>query len=189
MLIRQAKPEDIPVLRQLIPESVRLLSANSYTTQQIESALLNLFGVDTRIIEDGTYYVAEMAGRIVGCGGWSKRDTLFGGDQMKADEDDVLLNPQTDPARIRAFFVHPEYARRGIGSRIMEACERAALAAHFTTLELVATLPGEPLYKSFGYDVVERFDIELPEEVRLPVARMRKQIVEPSDNRKGEFPI
>ncbi len=176
MLIRQAKQRDIPVLKQLIPESVRLLSANSYTTQQIESALVNMFGVDTRLIEDGTYYVAEVEGRIVACGGWSKRATLFGGDQMKACEDDLLLNPQIDPARIRAFFVHPEYARRGIGSRMMEACERAAQEAHFTTLELVATLPGEPLYKSFGYEVAERFDIELPEGVRLPVARMRKRI-------------
>src|SRR5687768_6961418 len=120
MLIRQAGREDIAMLERLIQESVRFLSTGYYTTQQIESALVNLFGVDTQLIEDGTYYVVEVEGRIVGCGGWSRHAALFGGDQMKAGKDDGLLNPKVDAARIRAFFVHPEWARRGIGSRLME---------------------------------------------------------------------
>lgn len=177
MLLRQANRDDITLLKRLIPESVRLLSRGYYTTQQIDSALVHMFGVDTQIIEDGTYYVVEVEGQIVGCGGWSKRGTLFGGDQLKAGEGDVLLSPELDAARIRAFFVHPEWARQGIGRRIMEACEKAAQEAQFTRLELVATLPGEPLYKTFGYEVAERFEIDLPEGVKLPVARMSKQIV------------
>jgi GNAT superfamily N-acetyltransferase len=187
MLIRQAKTDDIALLKRLIEESVRSLSTGFYTRQQIESALVNLFGVDTQLVEDGTYYVVEVEGRMVGCGGWSKHGTLFGGDQMKAGKDDDLLDPKVDAARIRAFFVHPEWARRGIGSRLMEACERAAQEAYFTRLELVATLPGEPLYKAFGYAVTERFDIGLPEGVTLPVARMGKQILEQGNEEKENF--
>src|SRR5205085_5395002 len=118
-----------------------------------ESALVNVFGVDTQLIIDGTYYVAELDGRVVGGGGWSKRKTLYGGDQTKAAED-PLLDPETEPARIRAFFIHPDYARRGIGGRIIETCEQAAREAGFTSIELAATLPGEPLYKAFGYQAI-----------------------------------
>ncbi len=175
MLIRQAIADDIPALKELIPQSVRLLSANYYTAEQIESALINIFGVDTQLIKDGTYYVAEIEGEIVGCGGWSKRRTLYGGDQAKA-EVDSLLDPVIDAARIRAFFVHPDHKRKGIGSRVIRICEEAAREAGFTTLELVATLPGEPLYKAFGYDVAERFETVLPDGIALPLARMTKQI-------------
>jgi N-acetylglutamate synthase-like GNAT family acetyltransferase len=173
--IRRATNEDIPALAHLISNSVRSLSQNYYTEQQIESALANIFGVDTQLIIDGTYYVAEIGGQIVGCGGWSKRKTLFGGDQTKAGED-VLLDPDVEPARIRAFFVHPDWARRGIGSRILEACEAAALKEGFKELELVATLPGEPFYRVFGYEDAERFEIALPGEQVLPAVRMKKRI-------------
>jgi len=173
--VRPATMEDIPDLERLISESVRRLSAPLYTGQQIESALRNVFGVDTQLIKDGTYYVAEVEGRAAGCGGWSRRKTLYGGDQTKAGED-PLLDPALEPARIRAFFVHPDYARRGIGRRLIERCEEAARAANFSTMELAATLPGEPLYKAFGYQVIERFDIPLPEGLGLPVARMWKQL-------------
>lgn len=176
MLIRKATESDIAALEELIPQSASALSITYYTRQQIESAIAYLFGVDTQLIADGTYLVAEVDGRIVGCGGWSKRRTLYGGDRMKAGRDDPLLDASTEAARIRAFFVHPGWARRGVGSRIMEACEAGARAEGFTTLELVATLPGEPLYKAFGYEVIERFDVALPDEVLLPVARMRKKI-------------
>src|SRR2546423_13552151 len=141
MTIRTATQEDIPELESLIASSVRVLSLSYYTTQQIESALTNIFGVDSQLIADGTYYVAEIDGRTVGCGGWSKRKTLYGGDQTKAGAD-PLLNPTLEPARIRAFFVHPDYARRGIGKSLIERCEEAARAAHFTSIELAATLPG-----------------------------------------------
>lgn len=176
MLIRPATASDIPALEELIPQSVRLLSKNYYTTEQIESALIYIFGVDTQLIEDGTYYVAEIEGKIVGCGGWSKRRTLYGGDQAKA-EVDSLLDPEISAARIRAFFVHPDHKRKGIGSRIMEICELSAREAGFSTLELAATLPGEPLYKAFGYEVAERFDTALPDGITLPLARMTKRVV------------
>jgi GNAT superfamily N-acetyltransferase len=175
--IRQAKTEDIPVLRSLIFASVRALSQGYYSNQQIESALVDMFGVDTQLIDDGTYYVAEIEGQLVGCGGWSKRKTLYGGDQAKAPEEDSLLNAETEPARIRAFFVHPEWARRGIGRRIIEICEQAAQDAGFTRFELGATLPGEPLYKACGYEVIEPFDRPLPGGIALPLLRMRKQAI------------
>ncbi|MBK8025472.1 MAG: GNAT family N-acetyltransferase [Chloroflexi bacterium] len=123
------------------------------------------------LIADGTYYVAVAEDRVVGCGGWSKRKTLFGGDQMKAAEDN-LLDPAVDAARIRAFFVHPDWARRGIGRRIIELCEEAARQQGFTRAELVATLPGEPLYASMGYEVTRRFDIPMPGGEVLPAASM-----------------
>ncbi|MCI0663699.1 MAG: GNAT family N-acetyltransferase [Acidobacteria bacterium] len=173
--IRLATKEDIPRLESLISISVRRLSQDYYNEGQIESALINIFGVDTQLIADETYYIAETEDQICGCGGWSKRKTLFGGDQTKSGEDD-LLDPRLAPARIRAFFVHPEFARQGIGSRILHVCEEAALNAGFKELELVATLPGEPFYRIFGYEVVERFEITLPGELVLPVLMMKKEI-------------
>lgn len=175
-IIRPATPADIPALQQLIPESVRALSASYYNSQQIESALIYIFGIDSQLIADATYFVVEVGTEIVGCGGWSKRQTLFGGDQSKAEQSDSLLNPATDAARIRAFFVHPQHARKGIGKLIIEACERAALAAGFTKLELAATLPGEPFYLTLGYTTTEHFEIQLPDGEPFPLARMVKYL-------------
>lgn len=171
--LRLARVADIPALQQLIAQSVRQLSAGYYTPEQIESALVHVLGIDTQLITDGTYFVVELDGQIVGCGGWSKRKTLFGGDQMKAGEDN-LLDPTSEPARIRAFFVHPDFARRGIGKQIITACERAATAAGFRQLELAATLPGEPMYVAAGYEAVERWGHRLPDGVVLPLVRMKK---------------
>src|SRR3954467_2377873 len=123
----------------------------------MDAALGPVFGVDRQLIRDGTYFAVEDAGQIVGCGGWSKRKTLYGGDRDRAGED-AELNPQSDPARIRAFFVHPNWARRGIGRSILVHCEAAAIQAGFHRAELVATLTGEPLYARFGYAVVERYE-------------------------------
>ncbi|MFN7948274.1 MAG: GNAT family N-acetyltransferase [Blastocatellia bacterium] len=173
--IRPATTEDIPALERLIPVSVRGLSAGYYTPRQIESALVYVFGVDTQLIADGTYFVAEADGEIAGCGGWSKRRTLYGGDQMKA-EADPLLDPATDAARIRAFFIHPHYARRGIGTLIINACEDAAREAGFSRLELMATLPGLPMYEARGYTVIEKVESVLPDGERLPLARMGKRL-------------
>jgi GNAT superfamily N-acetyltransferase len=152
--VRKALPEDIPILRELIDASVRGLQAGDYSPAQIEEALKTVYGVDTQLIADGTYLVAEgeppVEGvTIAGCGGWSKRKTLYGGDQFAAREDS-LLDPARDAAKIRAFFVHPAWARRGIGSAILEACERAATAAGFTRLEMGATLSGVPFYAVRG---------------------------------------
>jgi GNAT superfamily N-acetyltransferase len=173
--IRVATIEDIPALQKLIPQSARGLSQGHYTPQQIESAIKYIFGVDTQLIADKTYYVAEAEGQVVGCGGWSKRKTLYGGDQMKAEQD-PLLDPEQDAGRIRAFFIHPDWARRGIGRRIIQACEEAAKVDGFTRMELGATLPGEPLYAAMGYEVTDRFDIAMGDGTILPCAHMKKQL-------------
>lgn len=173
--IRVATMEDIPALQKLIPESARGLSQGYYTPQQIESAIKYIFGVDTQLIADKTYYIAEAGGHVVGCGGWSKRKTLYGGDQMKAKQD-PLLDPREDAGRIRAFFIHPDWARKGIGRRIIEACEESAKTEGFTRMELGATLPGEPLYAAMGYEVTDRFDIPMADEITLPCAHMKKQL-------------
>ena len=174
--IRVAVMEDVAVLKDLIPLSARELSKGYYTSQQTESAIKYIFGVDTQLIEDETYYVAVADGKIAGCGGWSKRKTMFGGDQMKAQAD-PLLDPKEDAGRIRAFFVHPDWARKGIGRRIIQACEDAAKADGFGRMELVATLPGEPLYAAMGYEVFERIDIPMADGVTLPAARMKKDLL------------
>jgi GNAT superfamily N-acetyltransferase len=170
---RLAALADIPALEALIPLSARELQVGYYTPEQIEGALGTVFGVDSQLIRDGTYWVATEAGAVVGCGGWSKRQTLYGGDRGKKGED-PLRDPKTEPAMIRAFFVHPNHARRGIGRAIMERCEAGAKHAGFTSIDIVATLAGEPLYAVFHYEVVERFDIKLPNGAVMPVVRMRK---------------
>lgn len=173
--IRAAVPEDAEVLRALIAESVRGLGRADYSMAQLSSALTHLFGLDTRLIEDGTYYVVEARGRIVACGGWSRRRTLFGGDQY-ADRSDDRLDPALEPARIRAFFVHPDWARRGVARRLLAECERAARASGFRRLELMATLTGIPFYEREGFDVLERQELELPNRVKFPLARMARNL-------------
>jgi GNAT superfamily N-acetyltransferase len=174
-VIRVADPSDVPVLQELIARSARGLSVGYYTPAQTEAAVRYVFGVDSQLIADGTYFVVEKGGAVVACGGWSRRRTLFGGDQAKSDID-PLLDPATEPARIRAFFVDPRLARQGLGRLLIEECTRAASAAGFRSLELVATLPGEPLYAAAGFAVVERFELTLPGDVRVPVARMRRDL-------------
>lgn len=175
IIIRMAVMADVPALRTLIPESARELSKHYYSAQQIDSAIRYIFGVDTQLIADQTYYVAEADGQIVGCGGWSKRNTMFGGDQMKAAQD-PLLDPKEEAGRIRAFFVRPGWARKGIGRRIIRACEDAARADGFTRMELVATMPGEPLYAAMGYEVTRRFDQPMADSTALPLAHMKKSL-------------
>jgi N-acetylglutamate synthase-like GNAT family acetyltransferase len=172
--LRVATLDDRPALADLIAESARGLSREDYATEQVESALATgVFGVDSEMIVDGTYFLAEAEGRLIGCGGWSKRRTLFGGDRFAGREAEEL-DPASDPARIRAFFVHPEWARRGIGSRILARCEADARAYGFRSAELMATLPGEKLYAALGYQVVERTDHQMDDGVVLELVRMRK---------------
>jgi GNAT superfamily N-acetyltransferase len=170
---RLARDEDIRTLEQLIPLSARGLQAAHYSPAQMEAALGPVFGVDRQLIRDGTYFVVESEGQIVGCGGWSKRGSLFGGDHGRA-ETDRELNPRHDAARIRAFFVHPAWARRGIGRSIMVACEQAITQAGFRRVDIVATLTGEPLYAAFGYTVIERYEIPMAGGLTLPAVRMTK---------------
>jgi N-acetylglutamate synthase-like GNAT family acetyltransferase len=174
--IRLATLGDIPQLERLIRESVSGLSAEHYTAAQIESALSHVFGVDTQLILDETYYVAEVEEELVGSGGWSKRKTLFGGDQSKANRVDEMLDPSTESARIRAFYVHPRWSRKGVGSRILTACELSATEAGFSKIELVATLPGEPLYTARGYEKAEAMQLETPDGESLPAFRMTKSL-------------
>ena len=152
------------------------MNAEHYTPSQVESILKYVYGVDTQLIHDGTYFVVQDGDAYVGCGGWSRRKTLYGGDQRKADAPDNLLDPAVDAARIRAFFVHPEWARRGIGSLLMETCEDAAHAAGFRTMELMATLTGELLYARFGFTVADETDVVLPDGNVMKVRRMVKAI-------------
>lgn len=172
--LRLATLDDLPRLRELIPLSVRALGRDCYTPAQIESGLRYVFSPDTQLITDQTYFVAEADGVLVGCGGWSRRRTLYGGDSRKTEED-ALLDPASEPARIRAFFVHPLWARQGIASQIMDACLQAARASGFRSLELMATLPGERLYRAFGFEVRERVDTLLPDGVSIPFVRMGRE--------------
>jgi GNAT superfamily N-acetyltransferase len=172
---RPARADDLPALEALIPLSVRTLQAPYYSPAQMEAALGPVFGVDHQLIRDGTYFVVEQEGTIVGCGGWSRRRSLYGGDSGRAGEDG-LLDPQRDAARVRAFFVHPAWARRGIGRSIMATCEEAIEQSGFRTVDIVATLAGEPLYAAFGYAVVERYGIALAGGLSLPAVRMTKRI-------------
>ncbi len=176
--IRQAVPADVPVLRELIDASVRSLQAEDYTAAQIDGALKTVFGVDSQLIADGTYLVAEGTTTtgdavIAGCGGWSKRKTLYGGDQF-TEREDLLLDPANDAAKIRAFFIHPAWARRGVGTLILDACEEAARAAGFTRYEMGATLTGAKLFGVKGYVAVRRIEIPLVNGELLPVIHMEK---------------
>jgi GNAT superfamily N-acetyltransferase len=168
---RLALEEDIPALEELIPLSVRALQSPYYSAAQMEAAIGPVFGVDRQLICDGTYFVVEAEGQIVGCGGWSRRMALYGGDRGRPGED-ALIDPATAPARIRAFFVNPDWARRGIAKAILQACEAAIRAAGFRRAELVATLAGEPLYAALGYREIERMDAPLAGGLTLPVVRM-----------------
>jgi GNAT superfamily N-acetyltransferase len=223
--VRLAEERDVPELGRLIELSVRGLQAGDYSAAQLERALAVVYGVDTRLIEDGTYFLAEarsggdiddgvigtsvdseigrsgdrviwsskpsaktegnriggsenshQATVIVGCGGWSRRRTLYGGDQFAAREDS-LLDPATEAAKIRAFFVHPEWARRGIGGMILDACERAAIAEGFHRLEMGATLTGVPFYRVKGYVELEQVEAPLGDGLTLPIVRMGKSVI------------
>jgi len=177
--LRQALAADIPTLRELIDASVRGLQAEDYSPSQIESALASVYGVDSQLIADGTYFVVEALSEgagdrnIVACGGWSKRKTLYGGDVWRAREDS-LLDPGKDAAKIRAFFVHPSWVRRGIGTMLLEACEQAAIAGGFHRFEMGATLSGVPLYRARGYVALENLGVPLANGESLAIVRMEK---------------
>jgi GNAT superfamily N-acetyltransferase len=173
--LRKATLDDRPVLEELIALSARGLSRPDYTDAQIEAALGSAFGVDSELIADGTYFVAEVDGRIVGCGGWSRHATLFGGDAQPGRRSD-LLDPSRDSARIRAFFVHPDWARRGIGRAILEKCEAEARAHGFRSVELLATLPGHPFYRMLGYSGDDRVTHPLRGGVTIDFIPMKKTL-------------
>jgi N-acetylglutamate synthase-like GNAT family acetyltransferase len=177
-MLRLATLDDVPELHALIDHSVRVLQAGDYSLEQIDAALGTVLGLDQQLIRDGTYFVTESDGRITGCGGWSKRKTLFGSDHV-AGKNDALLDPASDAAKIRAFFIHPDYARQRLGTQILAACEKAATEAGFSDLELGATLTGERLFRRHGFNPIRRLEVPLKNGLSLPVIHMEKRILNP----------
>ncbi len=176
--LRTAAMADIPRLEALIARSARELSKQDYRPSQVEGALRGAFGVDTQLLADGTYFAAEENGRLVGCGGWSYRSTLFGGDR-RAGRDSSTLDPRSQAAKIRAFFVDPGEARRGIGTLLLERCENEARARGFRHVELMATLPGVRLYAARGYVGSDTVHFEVGEGETIEFVPMRKALVAP----------
>ena len=174
-VLRVATHADIPTLNALIARSARQLSQGFYTPQQIESLVTHVFGVDSTLVADGTYFVVTLDDAIAACGGWSRRRTLYGGDQRPIGSVD-WLDPATDAAKVRAFFVAPEFARRGIGRALLGECARAAHAAGFRRLELMATLPGVPLYSACGFAKVRDVVDVLPDGVSIEFVLMQRPI-------------
>jgi GNAT superfamily N-acetyltransferase len=174
-MLRLARPADVPAMEALIARSGIELSAGFYTPEQAEAVTRHVFGVDSQLVADQTYYLIEQDGRIVACGGWSKRNTLFGGDQAKRGVD-PLLDPATSAARIRAFFVAPGMERRGLGRELLRHCSEQAALAGFRALELAATMPGVPLYRAAGFTDVEAIGLTLPGNIAVPLLKMRREI-------------
>ena len=185
MILRAARSDDVPAIGALIEDAGIALSRGFYTDVQARAITSEVYGVDTQLVVDGTYFVIEDAGRLVAAGGWSKRGTLFGSDHAKRAHGggataDPLLDPAHEAARIRAFFVAPSGARRGLGTRLLRHCAAEAWAAGFRRLTLVSTMPGEPLYRRFGFVVDERFDLPLSDGVTVPLASMSRSIDGPT---------
>jgi GNAT superfamily N-acetyltransferase len=176
--IRTATMDDVQALQSLIASSARALQTSDYTGEQIEAALESVYGVDTVLVEDGTYFVAENAGDsgdLAACGGWSKHKTLFGADHW-TNREDALLDPATDAAKVRAFFVSPGWARQGVGTAMLDACESAAAAAGFHRCEMGATLTGVKLFTARGYKPLERIAVPIAHGLTLDVVRMEKDL-------------
>jgi GNAT superfamily N-acetyltransferase len=174
LTIRTAVEADLPALRALMALSIAQLQKAFLTADQVEASH-EIMGLDTQLVADRTYLVVEADGVLAGCGGWSRRATLFGGDHT-AGRDAALLNPATEAARIRAMYTHPDFARRGVGRLIIETCEAAAAAEGFTRCEMAATLAGEPLYRACGYAVIAPFDAMTSKGLAVPLKRMGKQL-------------
>lgn len=174
--IRHATEEDAGALERHIAMSVRVLAAEFHTPDEIDSSLRHLFGVDSTLLRDGTYYLIERSSEILASGGWSRRKTPFGGDNAVDVQDSQLRDPETDPAIIRAFFVAPHAVRKGLGRRILDQCETECLEAGFTSAELVATRMGEAFYRACGFEAVEDVSIRLPDGLTIQAFRMTKKL-------------
>lgn len=168
-----ARRDDLDALRALMDAAISELQAPFLDARQIESSR-TIMGLDTQLVDDGTYFVVDVDGELAGCGGWSRRATLYGGDQSPG-RSAALLDPATDAARVRAMYTHPRHTRKGVGRLILTLCENAARAEGFTTVELMATLAGEPLYRACGYEPLERI-VDDRGGAGVPLIRMRKQL-------------
>lgn len=175
LVLRTAEATDIASMNALIHRSGIALSVGFYTPEQARAVTRYVFGVDTQLVRDGTYFVIEEDARLLACGGWGKRRTMFGSDQIERAPD-PLLDPTAEAARLRAFFVDPEMARRGLAGALIERCFEAARSAGFHALELAATLPGEPFYSAHGFTTVGSFELTLPGPVVVPFKRMRRAL-------------
>jgi len=171
---RLATPDDLPALQRLMTDSIRALLPAFLSPEKVEASFA-VMGVDSQLIEDGTYFVVEEDGVLAGCGGWSRRATLFGHNHT-AGRDARLLDPASDAARIRAMYTAPAFVRRGVGRQILELCETAARAEGFARAELGATKGGEPLYRACGYREIERLEVPTPGGVTVPITRMGKPL-------------
>ena len=174
--LRPATEADIPAIRALMARAIDQLQ-RGFLEEAAIAASRAVMGLDTQLIADRTYLVAEIEGRLAGCGGWSARATLYGGDHSADLRDARLLDPARDPARIRAMFTDPAFGRRGVGKAILNACERAARAAGFARAEMMATLAGEPLYRACGYTVTEHTNANPVDGVAVPLIKMAKPLV------------
>jgi GNAT superfamily N-acetyltransferase len=181
--MRLAAASDAPAISALMESSIRAIFPEWYDARQVESSVRYIGHLDMQLIEDGTYFVHEADGQIVACGGWSRRNKLFAGPGTSED-DDRLLDPATEPARVRAMFVHSDWTRRGLGRQILVASEEAARAEGFTRLTLGATLAGLPLYRAFGFEEISRSEVVLPDGVAVTVVAMEKATGPP---RSGEY--
>lgn len=175
--LRKAVESDFESMAELIAASVRGLARGIYDDRQIELSIKSVFGVDTDLIADRTYFVAEAGDQLAGCGGWSKRRTLYGASSYAESRDPEMLDPAVDAAKIRAFFVHPDWARKGIGKAILEACESEARICGFASAEMMSTLPSIPLYTACGYRGDERVQVGVGEDISIECVRMRKQLL------------
>ena len=173
--IRTAAPSDLPAMKQLMDAAIGELQGEFLTPSQVRASR-GVMGIDTQLVRDGTYLIAEIDGRLAGCGGWSRRATLYGGDHSTELRDEALLDPARDSARVRAMYTDPAFTRRGVGRAILAASEAAARAEGFRSVELMATLAGEPLYLSCGYVEIERTFSPPVDGVRVPLVRMRKTL-------------
>jgi GNAT superfamily N-acetyltransferase len=173
--MRLATIDDAPAISALMEASIRAIFPDFYDARQVESSVVYIGHLDEQLIHDGTYFVHEGDGAIVACGGWSRRNKLFAGPGNAAD-DDRLLDPATEPARVRAMFVRGDWTRRGLGRAILVACEDAARAEGFTRLVLGATLPGVALYRAFGFEDVEAITVTMPDGVSVPAVSMERAI-------------
>jgi GNAT superfamily N-acetyltransferase len=172
--LRLAVPEDLPALSGLMNAAIGEL-LNPFLPPDEVAASFEIMGLDSQLVADGTYFVVEDDEALAGCGGWSRRATLFGGDHS-AGRDAALLDPTRDAARVRAMYTHPDHVRKGVGRVILAACERAAAGEGFTRCEMAATLAGEPLYRACGYHEIERFSASTSRGIAVPLVRMGKAL-------------
>ena len=174
LTIRLAVEADLPALRALMDRAIGELQRGFLSPEEVEASF-DIMGLDTQLIADRTYFLVESDGQLAGCGGWSRRATLFGGDHTSG-RDAALLDPAIDAARIRAMYTSPDFVRRGVGRLVIDTCEAAAAAEGFTRCEMAATLAGEPLYRSCGYELIEPFDGVTRSGAKVPLKRMGKTI-------------